>query len=343
MVTIAAIVRMDSHFLWGDRVLISGMYIILLLYFVLGFALFSQTQLALLGASWRQESTPVQRNVASRWVATSLVFLLVLACLVWFLPTRSSLGLLGALSIFFSYLMSIVFFLWSLFGFLFASLFRLFGISEDQSQSPNERLELPNLNLSPVVPGQPIPWIEILKSIVFWSVLIGVIGFAFYQYLQQNQALWESIRHFPLVSWLVDVFNGLSRWYNRTWRSMKSGIGTLWNRLYPARTIDETPAMWQIIRVHSLSPRQQVLFYFQAFLRKAEQRGIRRRKAETPYEYARAVQASMPEVKPNLEPFIDTFVEARYSLHTISDDQANRAHRWWQNLRKVILRTKPTQ
>jgi hypothetical protein len=101
--------------------------------------------------------------------------------------------------------------------------------------------------------------------------------------------------------------------------------------------------MWRIFRVHSLSPRQQVLFYFQALLRKAEQSGIRRRKAETPYEYGRALEASMPEVKPNLEPFIDTFVEARYSLHPISDEQAGRAHRLWRDLRKVILRKKSTQ
>jgi hypothetical protein len=214
MITMAAVVRMDFQLLWGDRAMISGIYINLLLYFGLGFALFSQIQFAILGAGWRQESTPVQRNVASRWVASSLVFLIVLAGLVWFLPTRYSLGLLGALSILFSYLMNIVFFLWNLFGFLFASLFRLLDILKIKANLP-ENLPEPNLQLPPVVPGQPLLWIEILKSILFWSVLLSVIGFALYQYLQQNQALWQSIRHFPLVSWLVNVFNGVSRWYKR--------------------------------------------------------------------------------------------------------------------------------
>jgi len=342
MIVITAIAGMESKFIWGNRALISGTYINLLLYFVLGFALFSQTQFALLGASWRQENTPVQRNVASRWVATSLVFLLVLAGIVWLLPTRYSLGLLGSLSMMFSYLMTVVFFLWNLFGFLFASLFRLLGQSEDVSQPPNDNLELPTLNMPSIVPGQPNQWLEVLKSILFWSVLIGVIGFALHQYLQQNQELWQTIQRLPLVSWLVTLFRGLGRWFNRTWRSVVTGMGAVRNRLIPARAAGENPASWHFIRLHSLSPRQQVLFYFLALLRKAEQRGISRRKGETPYEYAQALEESMPEVQPNLEPFTDTFVEARYSLHPVTDEQASQAHQWWQSLRKVILRRKPT-
>ena len=342
MVAIAAVVSADLKFIWGDRAQVSGTYINLLLYFVLGFALFSQTQFAILGATWRHESTPVQHNVASRWVVTSLVFLLVLAGLVWFLPTRYSLGLLGTLSVLFTYLMSIVVFLWNLFGFLLLSIFRLLGFFKDQNQEPNNP-EPPNLHMPPVVPGQPNPWVEVLKSILFWSVLIGVIGFAFHQYLQQNQELWQTIRRFPLISWLANRFGGLSRWFHRTWRSVVSGMDAVRNRLYPARVVGETPEAWRFIRVRSLSPRQQVLFYFQALLRKAEKRGIRRRKAETPYEYAQTLEESMPEAQINLEPFTDTFVEARYSLHPITNEQASQAHQWWQSLRKVILRRKPKQ
>jgi Domain of unknown function (DUF4129) len=343
MVTIAAVVGMDMHFIWGDRALISGTYINLLLYFVIAFALFSLTQFAILGATWRQENTPVQRNVASRWVATSLVFLLGLAGLVWFLPTRYSLGLLSVLSLIFSYLGSIVFFLWNLFGFLFASLFRLLGHSEDQVQPPSDNFELPNLQTPPIIPVQPFPWVEALKSILFWSVLISVIGFALHQYLQQNQELWKTIRRLPLVSWLANLFKGLSHWFNRTWRSVVSGVEAVRKRLIPAQTNEEIPESWQFIRVHSLTPRQQVLFYFQALLRKAEQRGIRRQKAQTPYEYTQTLEASMPEVQTNLEPFADTFVEARYSLHPVTNEQASQAHQWWQSIRKVILRRRPAQ
>lgn len=342
MITITAVVSLDSRFIWGDRPLFSGTYINLLLYFVLGFALFSQTQFAILGVTWRQESTPVQRNVGSRWVATSLLFLLVLAGLVWFLPTEYSLGLLGTLSVLFSYLMSIVVFLWNLFGFLFVSIFRLLGFFEGQSQEPNNNPELPNLHMPPVVPGQPIPWIEVLKSILFWSVLIGVMGFAVYQYLKQNQELWQMIRRFPLVSWLVNLFEGLRHWFNRTWRSVVSGMGVVRNRFIPAQTVGETPETLRFIRIHSLTPRQQVLFYFQALLRKAEQQGIHRRKTQTPYEYAQMLEASMPEVQANLEPFTDTFVEARYSQHPVTSDQASQAYGWWKSLRKIILHKKAT-
>lgn len=343
MIAIAAVVNLNSKFFWGDRALISGTYINLVLYFLLGFALFSLTQFAILGASWRQESTPVQQNVASRWVITSLVFLLLLAGLVWLLPTRYSLSLLEAIALIVTYLMNFVFFLWSLLGFLAASLFRLMGHSEEQDLPQGDDLKLPDLNLPPVGQGQPSPWFDVLKSILFWAVLFVVIGFALHQYLQQNQELRQALRRFPLLTWLVNLFGWVGRWLTRSWRSVKSGVESVRNRIRPSRTRRETPESWQFIRIRSLSPRQQVVFYFLALVRKAEQRGIRRRQADTPYEYAQGLEESMPELQTSLQPFTDTFVEARYSLHPVTSDQANQAHQWWQNLRRVILRKKPRQ
>lgn len=343
VIVIAAVVRMDSQIIWGERALISGTYMNLLLYFVLGFALFSLTQFAILGATWSQESTPVQHNVASRWILASLFFLLLLAGLVWFLPTRYSLGLLSTLSIMFSYLMSIFVFLWNLIGFLLLSLFRLLGFFEDQDQPTDENSESPFLQIPPVVQGPPMPWFEVLKTILFWSVLIGVIGFALYQYLQQNQELLQAVRRFPLVSWLAKLFVRLTGLFNQARISMASMVSTVRQRLNPVRAAAEHPEPWRFIRIRNLTPRQQVLFYFAALLRKAEQRGIARHKAQTPYEFAQTLESTVPEVLNDLEPFTDTFVEARYSHHPVTSEQASRAHQWWQSLRKVILRKRPAQ
>lgn len=109
------------------------------------------------------------------------------------------------------------------------------------------------------------------------------------------------------------------------------------------RAAGDIPEPWRFISIRNLSPRQQVQFYFTALLRKAEQRGIQRRKAQTPYEYAQTLEVSIPEMQTNLEPFTETYVEARYSLHPVTKEQASQARQWWQNLRKVILRKKPAQ
>jgi hypothetical protein len=163
-------------------------------------------------------------------------------------------------------------FLWNLFGFLFASLFSVLGFFTDDSEPTSENLQLPSLPMTPIVPGQPLPWIEVVKSILFWSVLIGVIGFALHQYLQQNQGLWQAIKRFPLVSWLVNLFEGLRGWFSQSWRSMASGMGAVRDRLIPRRSARIAPETWHYIRLNSLSPRQQVLFFFQALVHKAEQR-----------------------------------------------------------------------
>ncbi len=188
-----------------------------------------------------------------------------------------------------------------------------------------------------------MPWIEFLKTLLFWSVLIGVIGFALLQYLQQNQELWQAIRRFPLVSWLVKLFVRLGDLFNQARQSVSSAVGAVRNRFNPVRAAGDIPEPWHFIRIRNLSPRQQVLFYFTALVRKAEQRGIRRRKAQTPYEYAQTLEVSIPEVHTNLEPFTETYVEARYSLHPVTNRQASQAHQWWQSLRKIILRKKPAQ
>jgi hypothetical protein len=53
------------------------------------------------------------------------------------------------------------------------------------------------------------------------------------------------------------------------------------------------------------------------------------------------IKVEIPEVETNIEPFTDTFIEARYSQHPVTYKQASQAHQWWNSLRKVILHKKP--
>ena len=64
--------------------------------------------------------------------------------------------------------------------------------------------------------------------------------------------------------------------------------------------------------------------------------GIQRRKSQTPYEYARMLLDLTPDIKENLETVTGSFIEARYTRHTITTDQANTVQAAWENMQKTL-------
>ena len=65
-----------------------------LFYFVLALVLLSQTQFALLRTRWRFQHLPITGGIARNWIRFGLLFFVVLAVVVFFLPTEYSLNLL---------------------------------------------------------------------------------------------------------------------------------------------------------------------------------------------------------------------------------------------------------
>ena len=54
---------------------------------------------------------------------------------------------------------------------------------------------------------------------------------------------------------------------------------------------------WDFINLRRLTPRQKVLFYYLALVRRAKEAGIPRKDGQTPYEYARSLTSSLVEEK----------------------------------------------
>jgi hypothetical protein len=96
------------------------------------------------------------------------------------------------------------------------------------------------------------------------------------------------------------------------------------------------PGEWDYINPRRLTPRQKVIFYYLALVRRAKEAGIPRQDGQTPYEYARSLTSSLEEGKDGVEAMTESFVEARYSRHDIPAKEARRAESIWETIRHVL-------
>jgi hypothetical protein len=71
-------------------------------------------------------------------------------------------------------------------------------------------------------------------------------------------------------------------------------------------------------------------------IRRGGERGIRRKKAQTPYEYAQSLETLVPEVDQDIHSLTDAFVDARYSRKEVNDKDANVVKRSWQKIRGAL-------
>ena len=337
MVLLTSAVRINLEAVWGSRPPIHGSVFTLVLYFVIALVLLSQTQFSILRAGWAWERISLGRNLGKRWLVYSLVFLLFLAGIALLLPTRYSLGLLSILNYLFGLLVYGFFALWGLIMLGITALLRLFGLDagEPDAERPPQPVIPPRLDV-PAPPGGPLPWLELLKSTLFWVIFLGLILFSLFQFVKQRQDLWTKLRIAPGLAWLGAAWDWFKRWLRGVNREVSAAVRS---RLQSIRRTAAGRALtepWRFINLRRLSPRDRVLFFYLALVRRSKERGISRGESQTPYEYEKSLLSAFPDADEELAGITGAFVEARYSLHPIEEHQASKVRGWWQRLRRLL-------
>ncbi len=113
-----------------------------------------------------------------------------------------------------------------------------------------------------------------------------------------------------------------------------------------------------------MAPRQQVIFYYLMLVHRAGERGFTRKASQTPLEFSDQLSLRLgPDNRPaneipvqdwensgtqadqgesielEIERLTSGFMEARYSQHPITSNQAGRLRTYWQRLLKLIRNT----
>ncbi len=312
-----------------------------LLYFLFGLALLSQAQYVTLNTRWFLQGVPVSRSIAANWAIYSVSFLVILVLVVSVLPTNYSLGLLTVLKYLIDIIIGIVILIASIilavFGFLISLPFLLFGMGTPVD-IPAIMTPLPIVPTPPptVTESTPFPWLDLLKSMLFWSVFLVVISYSVAQYLRQHEEIIQSLRKIPgwkliasFWNWITGMFGGLNR---RVSNVIKAGRA----RLRPQGASVNIRGFGRLTRLRNLSPRQKVFFYYHALLRRGDETGLSRRASQTPEEYAVTLERSLPTVEDDIDSLTNAFNEARYSRHSVEAEEANTVKTYWEQIRQVF-------
>jgi hypothetical protein len=86
-----------------------------------------------------------------------------------------------------------------------------------------------------------------------------------------------------------------------------------------------------------LPPRQRILLIYLAMVRWNSQHGIHRKSSQTPYEYAASLRKILPEDEADIHLLTQTFMEARYTRHVMTRNQADSMQATWERFKNNIL------
>lgn len=181
-------------------------------------------------------------------------------------------------------------------------------------------------------PGSSPEWYELLRTLLFWMVILGMFYFILRTYLQDHPELVASLRKMKSIG-------VLRRWWRTLWKSLRK-----WGRAAAAQlpdlisrrmaTISSPKAFFPSLSTQS--PRQKVLYYYQNILQRTAQQGIGRHETQTPYEYDHTLEPNLPTAQEELAHLTQAFVEARYSQHDIAPQDAEQARKEWERVKEAL-------
>lgn len=352
------IAKLTTRFFWGGVVLmimigvsrvrfsalldfqrpsIPGFIINALVYFGLGLVMLGQVHFARLRERWQADSVPIDRDLVGRWARYALIFAALAILVALLLPTRYGLGLLQVAGAILELLAALI---WFFFYLLSLPLLWLFYLLT-RNRAPPEQ-EPPSLDHLPELPeprpggiaGDSLGWLEAIRSILFWTVLVGAMVYLVRNYLRDRpQVIAAILRIRPLAT--------IWSWLGALWRRLTGWAEAISERLPGRRTRRQeggppsgTPS--RLFQPGGRSPRERILFYYMSLLRRAAEQGVPRRPTQTPYEYTASLTPHLSQAEEEVDQLTEAFVEARYSRHEIDRERAQIVRAIWHRIREAL-------
>lgn len=311
-----------------------------LAYFVLGIILLSLTRYISLENAWWQDKLKIPVQIPRRWFAYSALILVILVLLIGWLPTNFGLGFFDTLMAVFGLLTQIVMVVFFFIQLLVTLLAHLLGQNSALPQDLTPAINPPPGKLPPNAAASVINW-ELVNSVLLWGFLLFLAVIALRQYIAFNRELSEELRRFRPLRWVMHAWERFKAAFRKTNQTIgafvQNGLQRL-RRLAPASARPD--GEWGYVNPRRLSPRQKVIFYYLALIRRAREAGLPRQENQTPYEYARCLSASLVEGKDGVDTMTEAFIEARYSRHDIPAKAARQAESVWETIRQVLKKVR---
>ncbi len=339
LVICTGLARYDIPHLFPDRPPpVSGLVLNVMAYFLLGLVLISQAYYSVLQARWQLEEVEIGPHIGTRWAILTAAFLVVVIAMALLLPTGYSIGLPQAIGLAVNVVITgIVYVTVLVLGVLvflinlIASLF--LGRQKPLLEAPGGELPMS----SPAAPerGSGLPIWSMLRDILLWALLLGIVAYSFYNFLGDRRHLLRGLFAGGPLAWLRRLLAGLFGITRRAAGGARRRVREQLRRLFSA---EGRRPPWRYISLSSLNPRQLILYFYLSIVRRAEERGIARRPWQTPYEYSAQLRVELPERESDVAELTEAFVVARYSPRPVTSEEASLVKRSWKRVRSALRR-----
>jgi len=296
-----------------------------IVYFLVGLILIAVGRLAVLRAQWQIERIPAERTITRNWPIYTAGLLLVTGLIAAVLPLGGTFRLAQILTWIIRALYIAVF---AILGLVMALIGRLLPAGDPvESAQPMGPIAPPQMGGAPQA-APPPSWIG---GAVFWILLVLLIGYAAYVYLQERGVTFAWLRLFLKRLW--NAWRGLWGEFDR-WRAAVA----------PAVSMEEDsprrrrgPQWWRRLQLGRMSPTQRIRYFYLTTLAHARDQGVGRKPGETPLRYAPRLEDTIPETddKP-FSQLTEEFVEIQYAGQTVDDESASYARRLWQRIQRAL-------
>lgn len=313
----------------------SGIILNVLVYFILGFLLISQARYTILKANWDLQDIPILGDMGRRWLLLLIGFLALVGLVSALLPVNYSVSMLDSIGLVVRWILYIIvqvaFFLLFLVSYLIGLILNLFmGAPKPDATGMASPMSQPPLPVTEA--GGPASWWLLLRSLLFWSVLAGIVGYSLYHFAAYRLGLFQNLRVRRFLAWLRIFWEGFRDSSRRTMQRMRERIAA---RLAAQRARMERQR-WRYVNVRSLSPRDRVRYFYLSILYRSAQEGLPRPKWATPLEYEQLLLRELPDVANQVDDLTQAFLEARYSEHDLDDDRVGAVQSVWRSVRRAL-------
>ena len=303
----------------------------LLVYLLVGLWLYSQTRWQVLKVRWSVARTSIQPGLEKTWSRSVGWLIAGVALAAAFLPIGSTFGIARILQ----FILFIIVGLAQLLVFLVIFLLNLplLLLSEPGGNEP-ELIE--PLNLTPpelVLPVPPPGGPNLLANGLFWLVLIGLTVAAILFFWRERGF---SLGGGSLSQWWQALLTMWRAW----WSGFRGRVTILAQALQRGRepVSSESTSPWGFFRLSTLSPREQIRYFYLATVRRAGEKGVERGQAETPLEFAQDLKQTWPEAEAEITELTDAFLQARYTPQPLTPEDVGPVKRTWKRVKASLRR-----
>jgi hypothetical protein len=313
-------------------------------YFAVSLMLLGHTRVRAATNTWTIEGVEIEQGLSTRWAGFGLALIIGIALLALLLAAGNPLTLFESLSTAVrSILLGLIYLvtmLWMLliFAFQFIAYALFYILSLLFGTTPPAPPQMPTSPPPPMAPAENasfnFPW----GSALLVGLGIAAVLGALYYLVSRRLALGDEMRN---AGGLVGLLRQRLAVF---WLWLKGILARPAALLQNLRRDASVPAASAVnprmaggrVNLRNMTASAIVRYYYGLLLQRGAQSGVPRNPAQTPSEYAQMLDQRAPDAAQDVEQLTQTFIEARYSTHDLSDQQAAAVREWFTHIRHSL-------